>query len=61
MENDVQFYNSIVYRAFQLERESILEHKWYMSERAGHDVGFDLALIDWLQHNKFKSVRQAQS
>jgi hypothetical protein len=27
---------------------SLLEHKWYLSERAGHDVGFDAAIDDFL-------------
>jgi hypothetical protein len=25
----------------------MLEHKWYMSERAGHDVGLDVAIDDY--------------
>lgn len=28
-------------------REEILKHKWYESEKSGHDVGFEYALIDW--------------
>ncbi len=34
-------------------REEIMKHKWYESERAGKDVGFGAALIDWVL--KFKS------
>jgi hypothetical protein len=26
----------------------VLEHKWYLSERAGHDVGHDAATEDLL-------------
>jgi hypothetical protein len=26
----------------------VLEHKWFMSERARRDVGFDAALTDYL-------------
>ena len=29
-------------------KEEILAHKWYESERAGHDVGWELALQDWI-------------
>ena len=29
-------------------REEILKHKWFESERAGKDVGFEYALIDWM-------------
>ena len=39
--------NSLLYRHFQAQREEILKHKWYESERAGHDIGFDRALTDW--------------
>ena len=28
-------------------REEILKHKWIESEKAGHDVGFEWALLDW--------------
>ena len=40
------FRNSALYREFLLEREEILRHKWYLSEQAGTDVGFEKALMD---------------
>jgi hypothetical protein len=39
--------NSLLYRQFQAQREEVLKHKWYESEKAGHDIGFDRALTDW--------------
>lgn len=42
-----------VYREFLAQKEEIMKHKWYESERAGHDIGFARALIDWTL--KFKS------
>lgn len=43
--------NTTLYREFQAERDEILRHKWYESERAGRDVGFEFALTDWnLKH-----------
>ncbi len=27
----------------------ILEHKWFMSERAGHDIGLRLAALDYFR------------
>jgi hypothetical protein len=39
--------NSLLYRHFQAQREEIMKHKWYESERAGHDIGFDRARTDW--------------
>jgi uncharacterized protein DUF4032 len=38
---------SLLYREFQAEYEEILRHKWFESEKAGHDIGFDLAQVDW--------------
>jgi hypothetical protein len=32
------------------ERYALLVHKWFLSERAGHDVGEALAIHDWLKH-----------
>ena len=39
--------NESLYEEFLAEREEVLRHKWLMSERAGVDVGFESALIDW--------------
>lgn len=36
-----------LYRYFTAMREEILKHKWYESERAGKDVGFEYALVNW--------------
>lgn len=36
-----------LYRHFLLMREEVLRHKWFESERAGKDVGFEYALLDW--------------
>lgn len=32
---------------FLAEREEILRHKWIESEKMGHDIGFERALVDW--------------
>ena len=40
--------NLSLYKEFQAEREEILKHKWIESEKAGHDIGFDQALVDWM-------------
>ena len=39
---------SSLYREFQAEREEILKHKWIESEKAGTDIGFEKALLDWI-------------
>lgn len=54
--------NSSLYREFQAEREEILRHKWYESEKAGYDIGFERALTDWIiKHRaKWRKARQQQ-
>ena len=39
---------SHLYQEFLAEREEILRHKWIESEKAGHDIGFEKALLDWI-------------
>jgi len=34
------------------EREEILKHKWIESEKAGDDIGFERALIDWIMKHR---------
>jgi hypothetical protein len=48
-----------LYRYFTAMREEILKHKWYESERAGKDVGFEYALINWTM--KFRNAWQAKT
>jgi uncharacterized protein DUF4032 len=40
--------NSRLYQEFLAERDEVLRHKWFESEKAGYDVGFDRALVDWM-------------
>jgi hypothetical protein len=47
-EGDNLFKNSALYQEFLAEREEILKHKWIESEKAGFDVGFEKALLDWI-------------
>jgi len=44
------------YKEFLAEREEILKNKWYLSEEAGRDVGFDAALIDWVVKHRRKWI-----
>ncbi len=39
---------SLLYRQFQAEREEVLKHKWIESEKAGHDIGLERAMTDWI-------------
>jgi hypothetical protein len=40
------------FSAFEAELAKILEHKYLLSEKAGHDVGFERALKDWAAHHR---------
>src|ERR1035437_2083705 len=52
--------NSTLYREFQAEREEILRPKWIESEKAGHDIGFERALTDWIIRHRasWRKTRQ---
>ena len=43
---------STVYRYYKKELEEVLKHKWIESEKAGRDVGFNVALTDWIRHHR---------
>jgi hypothetical protein len=53
--------DSQLYREFLAEREEILRHKWIESEKAGHDIGFEKALLDWIVRHRssWRAQRQA--
>ena len=43
---------SSLYQEFLAERDEILRHKWLESERLGHDIGFERALLDWIRKHR---------
>lgn len=43
---------SNLYQEFLAERDEILRHKWIESEKAGYDVGFERALLDWIRKHR---------
>ena len=49
---------STFYQYYKSELEEILKHKWVESEKAGRDVGFSFALMDWIRHHR-KSWRES--
>jgi len=52
-EDQPQFVkNSALYKEFMAEREEILKHKWIESEKAGADIGFERALLDWIMKHR---------
>ena len=47
-----------LYKEFLAERQEILCHKWIESEKAGYDIGFERALLDWVL--KYRSAWRAK-
>ncbi|MEP6604039.1 MAG: hypothetical protein ABJB69_08840 [Spartobacteria bacterium] len=57
--------NSTLYKEFLAEREEILKHKWIESEKAGNDIGFEKALLDWIvkhrSHWRDRRLKEART
>ena len=55
--------NSVLYKEFLAEREEILCHKWLESEKAGYDIGFERALLDWIVKHRsaWREKRQRET
>ena len=53
---------SLLYQEFLAEREEILRHKWFQSEKVGHDIGFEKALLDWIVRHRaaWRTARREQ-
>jgi hypothetical protein len=49
---DSLLLGSSLYREFLAEREEIQRHKWFESEKAGQDIGFETALVSWVVHHR---------
>jgi len=49
--------NSLLYRQAQAQHEEILKHKWYESEKAGHDIGLERAKADWTVRHRSQWFR----
>jgi hypothetical protein len=59
-EHDNMFHKSALYQEFLAERSEILRHKWIESEKVGHDIGFEKALLDWIVKHRaaWRALRQ---
>lgn len=40
--------NTLLYRQWEQMKREIQLHKWYESQKAGYDIGWERAVIDWL-------------
>lgn len=41
-----------LYAQYLAERDEVLRHKWLESEKAGRDIGFEQALVDWVRNHR---------
>jgi hypothetical protein len=53
----VNVKNTSLYKEILAMKEEIMKHKWYESEKAGYDIGFTKALMDWTIKFKTKWIR----
>ncbi|HSI86650.1 MAG TPA: hypothetical protein VK970_22895 [Candidatus Methylacidiphilales bacterium] len=51
-EQDGFYKKTALYQEFLAERDEILKHKWIESEKAGCDIGWEKALLDWIVRHR---------
>jgi hypothetical protein len=56
----VDFREGSLYKHYRAELDEILKHKWIESEKAGHDIGFERALLDWIRNHRSKYKKAHQ-
>ena len=42
---------SRLFQHWESIKQDILLHKWYESEKAGYDIGWERACVDWMIRN----------
>ena len=47
-------HDLLLYKEAAAQKEEVMRHKWLESEKAGRDIGYDAALIDWVMKHKSK-------
>jgi hypothetical protein len=40
--------STLLFRQWESIKHEILLHKWYESEKAGYDIGWERASVDWM-------------
>ena len=41
-----------IYSKFIDMKNELMKHKWIESEKAGKDIGFEKALVDWIEKHR---------
>ena len=58
---DEWFLRTRLFQQWADMKPEILVHKWYQSEKAGYDVGFDRAATNWMIHHRPRTHRPPQA
>jgi hypothetical protein len=45
---NIAYSSSSIYQFFLAMKAEVDRHKWIESEKVGHDVGSEFAMIDWM-------------
>jgi len=53
--NDGLLERSLLFQRWQVMKQEILLHKWYESEKAGYDIGWERASINWMIHHRSRT------
>lgn len=51
-DTEISVQQTTLYQWFREERDEILRHKWYESQKHGRDIGFEAALTDWILNHR---------
>lgn len=52
--------NKSLYTSFLDMKREIEKHKWIESEKCGRDIGFEIALIEWITKHRDGWLKQKQ-
>lgn len=55
-QNGFDIHSTELFKYYSEVKNLIDKHKWYMSEKAGKDVGYERAVVDWLLHHATEDV-----
>jgi hypothetical protein len=47
---------SLLFRRWQVIKQEIMLHKWYESEKAGYDIGWERASTNWMIHHRGRAA-----
>ncbi len=53
--------NTRLFRQWEDIKHEIQLHKWYESEKAGYDIGWERATVDWMIRFGTKSPHESSS